>query len=105
MEKYYSAIRDSVCAICADSSEAGECELTSKESCAIKLYLPQIVDVVQKIDSENFEDYYKKLKDTVCKKCKGKDENGHCTLKDDANCSLDRYFSIIVETVKKVDAA
>lgn len=105
MEKYFNVIRESVCSICADSNEDGECELTNKETCAIKIYLPQIIDVVHKVDSEYFDDYYKKLKNTVCKECNGKDEKGNCSLRDDANCSLDRYFNIIVESVKKVDSA
>jgi hypothetical protein len=44
------------------------------------------------------------LKEKVCKECRTQDENGNCYLREDANCSLDRYFSVIVETIQKVDA-
>ena len=51
-----------------------------------------------------YNDHYKILKEQVCSDCKTRDTEGYCFLKDDANCSLDRYFPIIVETIQKVDA-
>ncbi len=104
MNKYLSAIRENICSICVDSTEEGKCTLNEKELCAVQYFLPQIVDVVHSIDSEYLDDYYKELKNTVCEKCKAPERDGNCYLREDANCSLDRYFSLIVETIKKVDA-
>jgi hypothetical protein len=104
MDKYIKAIRENICSICVDSSEEGDCTLTKEEICAVEQFFPQILEVVQNTDSEYVEDYYHKLKDVVCKDCKARDEEGRCYLREDANCSLDRYFSLIVETIKKVDA-
>lgn len=104
MKKYYDALEDAVCSICADSDKNGICQLTDKETCAIKLFLPEIVNTVKKVDSEYFEDYYRELKNTVCKDCRGENPGEKCNLKDDGNCSLDRYFPIIVDKVKEVDA-
>ena len=46
---------------------------------------------------------HKELIDTICAHCRN-DENGNCYLREDANCSLDRYFTTIVDIIQKVDA-
>ncbi len=103
MDKYLKAIKQNVCSICVDSNERGGCTLNEKESCAVELFLPQIIEVVHGVDSEKINDYRDKLRDTVCVQCRAK-ENGNCYLREDANCSLDRYFALIVEIIQKVDA-
>lgn len=103
MQRYIDAIRKNVCAICVDSDDDGDCTLTTKELCAVEYYLPKILEVVHSIDSEDLAEYHAKLKDTICAECAASDDKDHCYLRDDANCSLDRYFSLIVETIKKVD--
>ena len=102
MDKYLKAIKQNVCSICADSNELGSCTLTNKESCAVELYLPQIVELINNSGSSDIHLLHKQLKDTVCTSCRN-DENGNCFLRDDANCSLDRYFSLIVETIQKAN--
>lgn len=104
MQKYIDAIRKNVCSICVDSSENGDCTLTNKEICAVEYYLPVILEVIHSINSENIEEYHNKMKDIICAECHAAVDKDHCYLRDDANCSLDRYFALIVETVKKVDA-
>ncbi len=104
MDKYLSAIKENICSICVDSTEKGNCTLNEKEVCAVQYFLPQIVDVVHSLDSEYLDDYYNELKDNVCKECRAAESEGNCYLREDSNCSLDRYFSLIVETIKKVDA-
>jgi len=103
MQKYISAIRDHVCAVCVDSTDEGNCTLNEKELCAVQYFLPQILEVVHSKDTDDMEEYYQLLKEKVCTECKTRDENGHCYLREDANCSLDRYFTIIVQTIQKVD--
>jgi hypothetical protein len=49
--------------------------------------------------------YLKALKQNVCSICVDSyQEGGNCYLREDANCSLDRYFSLIVETIQKVES-
>lgn len=103
MEKYIDAVRKNICSICVDSTEKGECRLNEKEVCAVEYFLPQIVDVVHNTETDEYEKYYRNLKNTVCKECRASDETGDCYLREDANCSLDRYFHLIVDTVQKVD--
>ncbi|MDF1612112.1 MAG: hypothetical protein AB1695_00840 [Stygiobacter sp.] len=103
MDKYYKAIKENICKYCVDSSEDGNCTLNEQEICAVEFYLKKIVKIVHSIDTDEISIYHQKLRDEVCSKCKtSKDE--YCYLREDANCSLDRYFALIVETIKKVDA-
>ena len=106
MEKsaeYMQYIRENICSICADSDEKGSCTLSQKEFCAVEIYLPKIVNIVH---NENIDDTDKLrmiLKDRVCSECRTADDKDHCSLRDDANCALDRYFGLIIEAVVKVD--
>lgn len=103
MDKYLKALKQNVCSICIDSNERGGCTLNVRETCAVELYLPQILDVVHSIDSEDFSSAKELLRNTVCAKCRTQ-ENGNCYLREDANCSLDRYFPLVIDTIQKVDA-
>ncbi|MFZ6031916.1 MULTISPECIES: hypothetical protein [Melioribacter] len=105
MDKYINAIRKRVCTICADSDEDGFCTLTDNEKCAVEIFLPRIISVVhESANRENMDLLYKELKEKVCTECKTRMVNGNCYLRKDSNCSLDRYFSLIVDTIQRVDA-
>ena len=104
MEKYYKAVENKICKMCIDAKDDGTCTLTEEEKCAVKIFLPEIIKLVHESNSDNFDHLYKKLKDEVCIDCKARNEEGFCYLKDDSNCSLDRYFTTIVETIKNVDS-
>jgi hypothetical protein len=103
MDKYLKAIKQNVCAICVDSTEKGNCTLAKHETCAVELYLPVIIDIVHSVDSEDISESHSKVKEQICHNCRAQDDKGNCYLHEDANCSLDRYFSLIVDTIKRVD--
>jgi hypothetical protein len=103
MDKYLKAIKQNVCSICVDSNERGGCKLTDKETCAVELYLPQIVEIVTKSETENVHELHKLLKEKVCTECRN-EVNGNCYLRADANCSLDRYYWVIIETIQRVNS-
>jgi hypothetical protein len=101
MEKYLKAIREKVCSICVDSDENGNCKMTDEECCAVELYLDKIVEVVHSVASDKMSDYVDALHQKICVECRGNFER--CNLRSDINCSLDRYFPLIVETIQAVD--
>ncbi len=103
MDKYQKAIRENVCSICVDSNDSGGCTLTNKETCAVQLYLPEIVDLVHKYDGKNLDELKILLQDKICSHCRTSGQEGDCYLREDANCSLDRYFMLIVDVIKRVD--
>lgn len=100
MNKYLKAIREKVCSICVDSDEKGNCKMTEEECCAVELYLDRIVQIVHSIQSERMSDYVEALHQKICVECRSDAEK--CKLRLDVNCSLDRYFPLIVETIKSV---
>ncbi len=102
MDKYIKALKQNICSICVDSSEKGACTLNAKETCAVELFFPQILEIIHGTNSGSLIEMQAKLKENVCKKCRIQ-ENGNCYLREDANCSLDRYFPLIVEIIQKVD--
>ena len=102
MQKYLDAIRDNVCSICVDSNDRGDCTLTEKELCAVEYYLPNIIEVIHNSDADDIHEYYDELKEKICKHCRGEGDKD-CYLREDSNCALDRYFPLIIETIKKVD--
>ncbi len=105
MDKYLKAIREDVCSICADSDEHGECKLSDKEICAIEFFLPQVVEIIHNTKNDDYDELYNSLKKVICQNCRARDEEGYCYLRDNANCTLERYFSIIIDSVNRVDEA
>jgi len=103
-KNYIDAIRKNICEICCDADNQGRCELSNGEICAVENYLPKIIDIVHRNNSESLEENFKFLRNEICVHCKTSDAEGKCYLRDDVNCSLDRYFPLIVETIKRVDS-
>ncbi len=104
MNKYLAALKKHVCPICCDSDQKGKCTLNNDEICSIELHIDKIVEVIHTSEKETYESLYINLKEHVCKNCKAKTESGYCSVKEDANCSLERYFYLIVDIINKVDA-
>ena len=103
MKNYIEAIRETVCAVCVDSQN-GECTLSGDEYCAVEVHAAKIIKLVQKSEAEDFQTLYDEMKLKICADCRDESDNGDCSVRKDANCSLDRYFPLIVDTIKKVNA-
>lgn len=103
MQKYAKAIKERVCAICVDSDENGNCTLSNKETCSVQAFLPQIVDIIHNSGTDDIQIYKEKVHETICSNCRTQESGGYCHLREDVNCSVDRYFRYIVETIQQVD--
>jgi hypothetical protein len=101
MNNSIEAIRDKVCSICVDSTDDGLCSLRNDEICAIEFHYKKLVELVERIDSENIRDYSGEMKKILCAECYLTDGEEKCTLRDDANCALERYFPLIVQTIRE----
>jgi len=101
VQKYLDALRETVCSICVDSNKEGICNLSEHEICAIENHLEEIVQLVHNTEVDYYDKYYELLREKICVSCR--EGNGKCIIRDDANCALDRYFPIIVETIRKVE--
>ena len=101
-ERYLQEIRDKVCRKCIDRTPAGLCVTSTYDSCAINRFLPEIIDIVLNTSGEEMEPYVAKLRERVCANCGHQSTDGHCDMRDDIECALDRYFPIVVETIQEV---
>ncbi len=104
-DQYLQAIRHRVCSRCIDTDEKGNCMLHFDEICAVEEFLPEIVQSIQRVQSDRVEDYVVELRNHVCTQCKHQTESGACIVRNNLDCGLDRYFPLIIEAVEEVDAA
>lgn len=109
MQEYLEAIRRRVCSVCIDAvyrdgHQFVRCGLPAGRTCPVELYLPQVVEVVETVDSPLIEDYVTILRDKVCALCEQSPEDV-CALRLQADCALDRYFMLVAEAIEEVRAA
>ncbi len=103
LEKYRRAIHNKVCLHCITLGENGRCTLTGVDRCGVELYLEEIVQVVHSIHSPRISDYVEVLRKNICSKCQNQSPDGTCSLRNEAECGLDRYFALVVEAIEEVD--
>jgi hypothetical protein len=106
MQDYLDAIRRRVCSVCidavySDGHQFVRCGLPKSRTCPVELYLPQVIEVVESVDSPLIEDYVTVLRDKVCAVCEQSQE-GVCALRLKADCALDRYFMLVAEAIEEV---
>jgi hypothetical protein len=99
-EDYWQALQAKVCVKCLDSDGLGNCRIGDDGFCAMKTYFPKILEVVNSVYSHSIVPYEEQLRQKVCATCTHQNSLGQCTLRDDVECALDRYFPMIVEVIE-----
>jgi hypothetical protein len=107
MQKRYSeylrAIHEKICNVCIEQKADGSCGLSEGSVCPIEAYLPRILKAVHRVESNRMEDYVDALRMDVCAQCTNQEADGQCPFRKSADCTLNRYFSLIVDAIDKVD--
>jgi hypothetical protein len=105
MQEYLDAIHDRVCPVCMDAVMRGDrfvrCGLPAGRTCPVELYLPQVLEVIESVESPLVEDYVPALRNKVCAFC-DYSEGEYCELRVQADCALDRYFVLVAEAIDEV---
>lgn len=101
-EEYWGALQARICARCIDGDGGGGCRIAHDADCALKKYLPQLLDVVASVHSTVIEPYEEQLRKNICSGCVHQSATGQCSLRDDVECALDRYFPLIVEVIEEL---
>ncbi len=106
MQKYLEAIRSKVCDVCIDGVFDAEghfvkCGLPSDRTCPVEFYLPELVDVIESVESPLMDDYVEVLRERICSHCQ-ENEEGICALRIKAECPLDTYFMLVAEAIEEV---
>ena len=102
-ERYKEALSKVVCTQCLERTGRGICSIGGTEECAINRYLPEVVSIVETIDSSSMHDYVHELHNVVCVSCR-ENQDGICKLRATPGCELDLYFPLIVRTIKELRA-
>lgn len=105
MQEYLDAIHSRVCTVCLDAVMLGNrfvrCGLPAGRKCPVEVYLPQVLEVLESVDSPLIEDYVPELRNKVCAFCEHA-AGDFCALRVQADCPLDRYFALVAEAVDEV---
>ena len=103
-QAYWDAIRRKVCSVCLDQANDGSCGLT-RRTCAIEAHLPRLAEVLSAIDSPRMDDYVAAVEAEICSRCPERDAQGRCDLRNEGECALSAYLSLVVEAVEETHAA
>lgn len=101
--KYLEEIQARICPKCIDGDGKGNCLISHGAECAVKVFFPQIVEAVHSAHSTSMEAYESALREKVCGVCSHQASDGKCTLRNDVECALDRYFPLIVQAIEELD--
>lgn len=102
LDDYWEAVSTRVCVKCVDSDGQGHCRLSADLDCGLKVHFPKIVETVLSVKSNRIEPYIEALRANVCHTCIHQSPDGTCSLRKGADCGLDRYFPIIVESIEQL---
>ncbi|MBX2990184.1 MAG: hypothetical protein KF749_03340 [Bacteroidetes bacterium] len=100
-EEYWEAFQARICVRCLDGSGDGHCRIAGDGFCAMKEYLPAVIEAVNSVYSHSIIPYEEQLRRHVCGSCKHQSSNGSCSLREEVDCALDRYFPLIVEVIEE----
>ena len=100
-EEYWDALHSKICAKCLDADREGNCRISQDGFCALKTYFPKILEVVNSVYSHSIIPYEDELRNKVCAECKNQTSDGRCLLREDIECTLNRYFPLIVEVIEE----
>ena len=112
VDDYKDAMREGICSLCvsfaADSRNPTRCVHEQSGQCSLFSHLPEVVDVVSKVDSGSIVPYLERLRLDVCANCKHQDKRGVCDIRDSRGpaptwCALDAYFNLIVGVIEDVN--
>lgn len=102
LQEYWQAISEKICIKCIDGDGHGNCRIDPAIECALQKYLPMIVHAVERVNSDEVSDYVVELRGIVCAQCTHQTINGKCTLREDVDCALDRYFPLVIDAIEEV---
>src|SRR5208283_2180397 len=96
LQQCWERIQERVCHKCIDGDGCGNCRLPEGRECALHKFLPLVVNAVQRVRSEDVLDYVAELRAIVCAQCQYEQPGGHCPVRNELECALDRYFPLVI---------
>jgi len=100
MEQYWKLVQARVCHKCIDGDRKGNCLLPADQSCALRDFLPTIIETVMSVNSDSYEDYVTALRGSVCAECQEQGIDGVCRRRETVECALDRYYPLVIQVIE-----
>ena len=104
-QEYWEALQARICVKCVDGDTKGNCLIGRERECALKIFLPQILEVVNSVYSPFMMPYENLLRNKICAVCMHQNPSGGCTVRNEVECALDRYFPLVVEVIEELRQA
>jgi len=104
LQPSWEMLEQRICPRCIDGDGTGACRLPARESCPLKLFLPEIITAVIHAPSDSITTYISSLRNNVCVRCEHEAADATCRKRNDLECALDRYFPLVVEIIETVHA-
>jgi hypothetical protein len=100
---YQQKVMERICATCVDRNADGSCGLDPALECEVQKHLPELLTLVKGVTSDRIADYVQRLRHNVCRVCNQAAADGTCELRARLDCTLDRYFVLVVEAIEDLE--
>jgi hypothetical protein len=100
-DEYWAALQAKICVKCVDGNGSGACLIAPGRDCALRTHFDKIIAAVNAVYSHSVTPYVDELRKNVCASCAGQTPGGSCSLRDETECALDRYFPLIVQVIEE----
>ena len=104
LEEYQETLKEFLATACMDRLDDGTCAPPKGRRCALDLNLAPIVQAVKAVKSDRLDEYAGSVRDTVCIQCINQSEHGECEVRDQMDCCLNNFMSLVVDAIDAVDA-
>lgn len=92
---------DRICKVCPDRNPDGTCDRLSEGSCTLISKLPEAVEAILKVYSNQTGAYIEAIRSHVCEHCTERDADRSCLPRDTDHCMLNCYLPLLVEVVEE----
>jgi hypothetical protein len=97
MAEYLEEIRKQVCSRCVDRPAGGPPCFPLGKMCGIEMHLPELINAIHQVHSDNIAPYLDRNRRTICEHCSRRSTS-------DCPCAMDYLAVLLVEAVESVDA-
>ena len=96
-----SIVRNRICKVCTDRTVDGQCGLEEPTRCALFRLFPQVARAVQRVKSDDIQEYIDAIRQDVCGVCHEQASDGSCESRQEVQCALDAYLLLVVDAIEE----
>ena len=96
-----SIVRNRICSVCTERTEAGQCGLERPNECALFQLFPQVARAIQSVASDDIQQYVDAIRRDVCSVCADRASDDSCEKRQQVRCALDAYLLLVVDAIEE----